>query len=191
MCVCQPWLTRTTVKVPQFVALAHMSPARTHVHATQAGMVDVVRANEQSEFLAYFPQYRALFDRVKHDFDQLCSAVDARAAALRTGVETDECKEPVGAIDPDVFRTGVDRLARAVVTQARDNAASYFASLRSGTPLHPYIRAVRSGSSTTKSVAATPPAQSKCAPPPGAKRTEDHRSGMLQYTTIMQIMHSV
>ena len=70
--VCDAAYNRIKVKSPQYVALAHlkdsMSPRR---------MLEVIRSNESSEFLNYFPELRSLYDQVEARFLAAAKAIDA------------------------------------------------------------------------------------------------------------------
>jgi hypothetical protein len=68
---------RIKVKSPQYVALAHMKEG-----FNLRRLLEIVRANESSEFIAHFPEFQADYDRVRVAFDALCADVDLDRAAL-------------------------------------------------------------------------------------------------------------
>ena len=51
---------RIKVKSPIYIALNHLSQGTT----THGHILDIIKTNEQEEFLIYFPEYRAVFDDV-------------------------------------------------------------------------------------------------------------------------------
>jgi RNA ligase-like protein len=59
---------RIKLKCPQYVALAHMKESM-----TVRRLLEIIRSNESDEFLSYFPEFRAAYDRVRQRFDDLCS----------------------------------------------------------------------------------------------------------------------
>jgi len=56
---------RIKVKSPQYVALSHIRDCM-----STRRMVEIVRSNENQEFLSYFPEYLELFNTVKERYDQ-------------------------------------------------------------------------------------------------------------------------
>lgn len=57
---------RVKVKSPQYVALSHMKDS-----FSQRRMIELVRTNEGSEFLSYFPEYNDLYNDVRSAYDGL------------------------------------------------------------------------------------------------------------------------
>jgi hypothetical protein len=57
--VCDDKFNRVKVKSPQYVALTHMKE-----ETTGRRMLDLIRRNESSEFLSYFPEMRPTYDAV-------------------------------------------------------------------------------------------------------------------------------
>jgi hypothetical protein len=57
---------RVKVKSPQYVALSHMKDG-----FSNRRMIDLVKANEGSEFLSYFPEYQPLYEKIKTRYDNL------------------------------------------------------------------------------------------------------------------------
>lgn len=55
---------RIKVKTPQYVALAHIRDAM-----STRRMLEIVRSNESSEFLAYFPEYVGLYNKVLESYN--------------------------------------------------------------------------------------------------------------------------
>jgi hypothetical protein len=71
---------RVKVKSPQYVALAHMKDGMSNRR-----MLDLVRTNEGSEFLAHFPEYRPLYEEIRVKFDGLVAELEtvyAKAAGI-------------------------------------------------------------------------------------------------------------
>lgn len=62
---------RIKVKTPQYVALAHIRDAM-----STRRMLEIVRANESSEFLVYFPEYRGLYEKVVSSYDAFVKSVE-------------------------------------------------------------------------------------------------------------------
>jgi hypothetical protein len=69
---------RLKVKSPQYVAMAHIKD-----HLTGRRLLEIVRANESSEFLAYFPEFRPAYEKVKQTFESLCAEVEGDFARLK------------------------------------------------------------------------------------------------------------
>jgi hypothetical protein len=72
---------RVKVKSPQYVALAHMKDGMSNRR-----MLDLVRTNEGSEFLAHFPEYRPLYEEIKGKFDGLVAELETVYTAA-AGIE--------------------------------------------------------------------------------------------------------
>jgi hypothetical protein len=68
---------RVKVKSPQYVALAHMKEG-----FNLRRLLEIVRANESSEFLAHFPEWTAHYDRVRAAFDALCAGAESVYATI-------------------------------------------------------------------------------------------------------------
>lgn len=66
--VCDAKFNRLKVKSPQYVALSHMKDS-----FTERRILEMVRSNESDEFLAYFPEYRPQYNRVRDAFDRVVS----------------------------------------------------------------------------------------------------------------------
>lgn len=76
--VCDAVFNRVKVKSPQYVALAHLKDG-----FSLRRLLEIVRANESSEFLAHFPEWTDAYDKVRTAFDALCGEVESAFAALR------------------------------------------------------------------------------------------------------------
>lgn len=74
--VCDNQFRRIKVKSPQYVALSHMKDG-----FGNRRMIELIRTNEGSEFLAYFPEYAPLYNGWKTKYDtltvELTNAYDA------------------------------------------------------------------------------------------------------------------
>lgn len=75
--VTDAYFSRVKVKSPQYVALHHMrdslSPRR---------MLEIVRANEGSEFLTYFPEFEDLYNEIKVSYNRLIWNLSRKIACL-------------------------------------------------------------------------------------------------------------
>ncbi len=69
--VCDSNFNRIKLKTPQYVALAHIRDSM-----STRRMLEIVRANESSEFLVHFPEYTDLYIRVKAEYDSLISNIE-------------------------------------------------------------------------------------------------------------------
>lgn len=72
---------RVKVKSPQYVALHYLKST-----ISVKKMVELVVANEGSEFLVYFPELTKLYDHVKVQYDKLLSEID-KAFVQFNGIE--------------------------------------------------------------------------------------------------------
>eukprot|EP01012_Entosiphon_sulcatum_P032578 TRINITY_DN4141_c0_g1_i1.p1 TRINITY_DN4141_c0_g1~~TRINITY_DN4141_c0_g1_i1.p1 ORF type:complete len:560 (+),score=79.77 TRINITY_DN4141_c0_g1_i1:31-1710(+) len=71
--VCDAKWNRVKVKSPQYVALSQLGTA--DASGANAGRIlPLVRAHEESEFLAYFPEWSSLYRVVRARFDKFCQA---------------------------------------------------------------------------------------------------------------------
>jgi len=64
---------RIKVKSPLYVALNHISQGVT----TYSNIVEIIQRNEQSEFLAYFPEFHEAFDKISSGIDTFTTKQDA------------------------------------------------------------------------------------------------------------------
>jgi hypothetical protein len=80
--VCDANFHRVKIKSPQYVALHHLRD-----RFSLSRIIEVVRAGESDEFLAYFPDLRPQFEDVRVRFETLVAQVDADFAELRA-IET-------------------------------------------------------------------------------------------------------
>ena len=76
--VCDASFNRVKVKSARYVALAHLKET-----ASPRRMLEIIRAGESDEFLAYFPELKAAYDVVRERFDATCAELDADYARLR------------------------------------------------------------------------------------------------------------
>lgn len=76
--VCDGNFNRVKVKSPQYVALAHLKGA-----LSGRRFLEIIRANESDEFVAYFPEWRHAYDHVRREFDGLCAALEADFSRLK------------------------------------------------------------------------------------------------------------
>lgn len=70
--VCDATFNRVKVKAPAYVALAHLKDGM-----SGRRLLDVVRANESSEFLAYFPEWSDAYGVLRRAFDELCDGLES------------------------------------------------------------------------------------------------------------------
>lgn len=76
---------RIKVKSPQYVALAHLKDG-----FSARRLLEIVRANESSEFLAHFPEWTEQYNRVRDAFDVLCGAVEGAYFDIRHIIDRKE-----------------------------------------------------------------------------------------------------
>jgi hypothetical protein len=69
---------RIKVKSPQYVAMAHMKD-----NFTVGRMLELVRTNEGEEFLGYFPELRADYERVRSVYREFCAEARMAYSAIR------------------------------------------------------------------------------------------------------------
>ena len=63
---------RIKLKSPQYVALAHLRDSK----CSPARLLEVIRANEGTEFLAYFPEWKPLYETIRQKFETLAESVN-------------------------------------------------------------------------------------------------------------------
>jgi hypothetical protein len=76
--VCDAAFRRVKIKSPRYVALAHLKEAM-----TGRRLLEIVRANESEEFLAYFPEFRPAYDTVRGHYQTMCHEIEADFLRLR------------------------------------------------------------------------------------------------------------
>lgn len=69
---------RVKVKSPQYVAIHHLKDG-----LSERRMLELVRTNEGSEFLAYFPELKPLFDEIKAKYDALVADIEMNYERLK------------------------------------------------------------------------------------------------------------
>ena len=69
---------RVKVKSPAYVAIAHLKEGM-----SGGRLLEIVRLNESSEFLSYFPEWTHAYGEVRAAFDALCAALEADYARLK------------------------------------------------------------------------------------------------------------
>lgn len=87
--VCDAEFHRIKVKSPQYVFFSLMS-WRDKDGLNKRRMLEVIRSNEGSEFLSYFPQWKNLYEHLKMRFDEL---IDQWTAISNQGAEIKDDKE--------------------------------------------------------------------------------------------------
>lgn len=80
--VCDSDFNRVKIKAKSYVALHHLKDS-----LSLRRLVETVQANEGSEFLQYFPEFRELYENVKTRYDALCVEV-AEVYDQHKGLET-------------------------------------------------------------------------------------------------------
>ena len=70
---------RVKVKSPLYVALSHLAQGVT----THSNIMEIIKRNEQSEFLAYFPEYRDIFDKIQNRIEAFAAKQDKALAKIR------------------------------------------------------------------------------------------------------------
>jgi len=63
--VVDKYFNRVKVKSPLYVALNHLSQGVT----THGNIVEIIRKNEQDEFLSYFPEFHEVFKKIINRID--------------------------------------------------------------------------------------------------------------------------
>jgi hypothetical protein len=76
--VCDANFNRVKVKSPHYVALAFIKDS-----LSPRGMLDIIRKGESDEFLAYFPEIRPEWDRVRALFDGACAQIETEYASIK------------------------------------------------------------------------------------------------------------
>ena len=77
--VCDAQFRRLKIKSSQYVALHHLRD-----QFSIPKMIELVRAGEGDEFLAYFPDFRPQFEDVRARFQSLCAQSEADFSQLRS-----------------------------------------------------------------------------------------------------------
>ena len=67
------YFNRVKVKHPQYVALHHLKDS---MGGGNKSMVRIIMANEGSEFLTYFPEFKPMYDNLKDSFDKFIDGLD-------------------------------------------------------------------------------------------------------------------
>ena len=76
--VCDANYNRVKVKSPQYVAIAHLKDS-----FTTRRMLEIVRTNEQSEFLQYYPEYSDIFYDIKVRYERLVGQIEGFYEAIK------------------------------------------------------------------------------------------------------------
>ena len=69
---------RVKVKGPQYVAVAHMRDG-----FTTRRMLEIIRTNENQEFLSYFPEYKDLYHDIKAKYEFLVGKIEGFYEAIK------------------------------------------------------------------------------------------------------------
>ena len=69
--VCDANYNRVKVKSPQYVAVAHMKDG-----FTTRRMLEIVRTNENSEFLSYYPEYTELYYDIRAKYERFLGRIE-------------------------------------------------------------------------------------------------------------------
>lgn len=64
--VCDANFNRVKMKTPQYVAVAHLKDG-----FSTRRMLEIVRSNENNEFLSYFPEYELLYQEISNKYNSL------------------------------------------------------------------------------------------------------------------------
>ena len=73
---------RVKVKSPLYVTLSHIAQGVT----THGNIVEIIKRNEQSEFLTYFPEYRDIFDKILNRIEAFSARQNKALADIRSMV---------------------------------------------------------------------------------------------------------
>lgn len=83
--VCDTDYNRVKVKSPQYVAVAHLKDA-----FTTRRLLEIVRTNENSEFLSYYPEYNELYCDIKAKYENKVGFIEGFYEAIK---EIDDRKQ--------------------------------------------------------------------------------------------------
>ena len=83
---------RIKIKSPLYVSLNHMVQGV----ASHSSVVEIIRMNEQDEFLTYFPEYRDVFDDVLARIDAFCAKQESAMAEISS--KTFETRKDLAAV---------------------------------------------------------------------------------------------
>lgn len=72
--------SRVKMKNDDYVRLHHL---RDSINGSPKAMLEIVRANESTEFLAHFPEWQADYDRVKGAYEALVTELEAAYEVIR------------------------------------------------------------------------------------------------------------
>jgi hypothetical protein len=70
--VCDREFNRVKVKSPQYVAIAHLRSS-----FSSRRMLEIIMANEGEEFLAYFPEWTDIYQKIKQRYHDLIQEITA------------------------------------------------------------------------------------------------------------------
>ena len=76
--VCDANYNRVKVKSPQYVAVAHMKDG-----FTTRRLLEIVRTNENSEFLSYYPEYTELYYEIKIKYEKMVGRIEGFYEAIK------------------------------------------------------------------------------------------------------------
>ena len=76
--VCDANYNRVKVKSPQYVAVAHMKDG-----FTTRRMLEIVRTNENSEFLSYYPEYTGLYHEIRNKYERMVGEIEGFYKAIQ------------------------------------------------------------------------------------------------------------
>lgn len=71
--------SRVKIKTSQYVHIAHLRDSK----CSPARLLEVIRANEGTEFLAYFPEWKPLYETILGKFQKLGAELDAEFLVLK------------------------------------------------------------------------------------------------------------
>lgn len=71
---------RVKVKHPQYVALHHLKDS---IGTSKKRLVEIIRANESTEFLTYFPEFKEDFDALKAKYHTFIDGLDEQYEIIR------------------------------------------------------------------------------------------------------------
>jgi hypothetical protein len=119
--VCDAQFNRVKVKNKDHVRRSHMQQAMTNsvMANTKKGLLKVLLAGEQSEFLTYLPQYERDYQKLEDKFNELAQKVE-NEWQINTKGKCNDCKIFAARIVNNPYKSILFSLYHGKVTNAKD-----------------------------------------------------------------------